>query len=185
MNILLLSNNAPNYHHFFKALATLYARDGAIVTVAVDSRFARRQNRLDDLTFAQIHEFESYFVNHKTDPAILARYADINLNAALLSDFERAQTYGVWGSGANLDYFDKLKSALLSFFEEVFQRYKIDTVIYENVSNSFAHFALFVAQRRGQPISALSVLDSWTLRSDVGPAGGRCHRARLRGNPQR
>lgn len=149
MNILLLSNNAPNYHHFFKTLATLYARDGANVTMAVDSRFARRQNRLDDLTFAQIHEFETYFVNHKTDPEVLARYADINLNSALLSDFERAQTYGIWDASADLDYFDRLKSALLSFFEEIFERHGIDTVIYENVSNSFAHFALFVAQRRG------------------------------------
>lgn len=149
MNILLLSNNAPNYHHFFKALATLYARDGANVTVAVDSRFARRQNRLDDLTFAQIHEFETYFVNHKTDPEVLARYAHVNLNSALLSDFERAQTYGIWDASADLDYFDRLKSALLSFFEEIFERHGIDTVIYENVSNSFAHFALFVAQRRG------------------------------------
>ena len=149
MNILLLSNNAPNYHHFFKALVSLYARDGATVTVAVDSRFARRHNRLDELTFAPIHEFETYFVNHRTDPSVLARYADFNLNSALLSDFERAQVYGVWDTRADLDYFDRLKSALLSFFEEIFDRYSIDTVIYENVSNAFAHFALFVAQRRG------------------------------------
>lgn len=149
MNILLLSNGAPNYHHFFKALVSLFARDGATVAVAVDSQFSRRENRLDDLTFAEIHEFATYFVNHKTDPAILARYAHVNLNSALLSDFERAQVYGIWDSSADLDYFDRLKSALLSFFEEIFERHSIDTVIYENVSNSFAHFALFVAQRRG------------------------------------
>lgn len=149
MNILLLSNGAPNYHHFFKALVTQFARDGATVTVAVDSQFSHRENRLGDLTFAEIHEFEAYFTKHKTDPAILARYAQFNLNYALLSDFERAQAYGIWDSSADLDYFDRLKSALLSFFEEIFERHGIDTVIYENVSNSFAYFALFVAQRRG------------------------------------
>lgn len=127
----------------------MFAQDGARVAVAVDSAFSRSENRLDDLVFAQIHEFAAFFRTHKTDHAILARYAEFNLNAALLSDFERAQVYGIWGAGADLDYFDRLKSALLGFFEDIFDRHRTDTVIYESVSNSFAHFALFVAQRRG------------------------------------
>jgi hypothetical protein len=149
MNILLLSNSAPNYHHFFKALVRLYAQDGAVITVAVDSRFSREENGLDDLNFAEINAFESWFVTHKTDHALLARYGDINLNHMLLSDFERAQVYGIWGDSTDLDWFDRLKSALLSFYEDIFRRRNITTVLYENVSNAFAYFALIVAQRHG------------------------------------
>lgn len=149
MNVLLLSNSAPNYHHFFKALAILLARDGTGVAFAVDSAFSRKENRLDDLAFAPIHEFSAFFAAHKTDHGILQRYADFDLNAALLSDFERAATYRIWGRGADIDYFDRLKSALLTFFEEIFDRYATDLVLYENVSNAFSHFALFVAQKRG------------------------------------
>lgn len=147
MNILLLSNGAPNYHHFFNSLALLFKEDGAKVVVAVDSKLSRETNGLDALGF-DIYEFSAYFAAHQTNPALLAKYADQNLNAALLSDFERAEVYGIWGTKDH-DYFERLKSALLSYFEEIFQRHAIDTVLYENVSNTLAHFALFVAKKHG------------------------------------
>lgn len=148
MNILLLSNGAPNYHHFFNELAKRFAEDGAEITIAVDSQFSRRENRLEETGFV-ISEFSSYFVKHHTDANILKRYAEYDLNSALLSDFERAQVYSVWGNNVNVEYYDKLKSALLSFFEEIFEHRNINTVLYENVSNTFAHYALFVAQNKG------------------------------------
>lgn len=156
MNVLLLSNSAPNYHHFFKALVTRMARDGAGVAIAVDSAFSRRENRLDDLEFASIHEFAAFFSTHRTDREILERYSEFALNTALLSDFERAETYHIWGSGIDLDFFDRLKSALLTFFEQIFERQSINLVLYENVSNTFAHFALFVAQRKGAAYCGLA-----------------------------
>lgn len=150
MNILLLSNSAPNYHHFFKAVVQLFVNDGARITIAVDSAFSRSENKLDEISDAAIYEFASFFKQHQTDDIILARYAAFNLNAALLSDFERAQAYNIWGKQTSIEYFDQLKSALLTFFEETFEKHSIDTVLYENVSNSFAHFALFVAQQKGK-----------------------------------
>jgi len=148
MNILLLSNSAPKYFHFFNALATRFAKDGAGVAIAVDSRFSREENGLDALGF-EIHEFSAYFATHRVDPAILRKYADCDLNGALLSDWERAQAYDVWGPAADLEFFDRLKSALLSFFEGIFDRHRIGAVLYENVSNAFSHYALFVAERKG------------------------------------
>lgn len=149
MNILLLSNSAPNYHNFFNALAALLARDGASVAVAVDSAFSRKENRVDAAGFAAVHEFSAFFATHKLDREILERYAKFDLNAALLSDFERAQVYDIWGDGADILYFDRLKSALLTFFERIFEQHRTDIVLYENVSNAFSHFALFVAQQKG------------------------------------
>ena len=147
-NILLLSNDAPNYHYFFNELARCFFKDGAKIAIAVDSKFSRCKNKLDETGF-EVHEFSSYFVNHKTNVAILKRYAEYDLNGALLSDFERAQVYGVWGLNVNVEYYDQLKSALLSFFEEIFEQRNINMVLYENVSNTFAHYALFVAQNKG------------------------------------
>lgn len=156
MNILLLSNSAPNYHHFFNALADLFRKDGATVVVAVDSTFSREENGLDRAEFAAIHDFSAYFAGHKINHDILKRYADCDLNGALLSDFERAQIYEVWGRRADIEFFDRLKSSLLSYFEEIFVRHSIDLVLYENVSNAFAHFALFVAQKTGATYCGLS-----------------------------
>jgi len=148
MNVLLLSNSAPKYFHFFNALASRFAKDGAHVAVAVDSRFSREENQLDSLGF-DIHEFSEFFASHQVNRPLLQAYADCDLNGALLSDFERAQVYGIWGRKADLEFFDRLKSALLAFYEEIFERHRIDVVFYENVSNAFSHFALFVAQRKG------------------------------------
>lgn len=149
MNILLLSNSAPNYFHFFNALSSLFMRDGAHVVAAVDSTFSREENQLDTIGFEAIYDFSVFFVKHRTDPAILQRYAAFDLNGALLSDFERSEAYGIWGDNVGLDYFDRLKSALLTYFELIFDQHAIDTVLYEGVSNTFAHYALFVAQRKG------------------------------------
>jgi len=146
MNILLLSNSAPNYFHFFNTLAQCFAEDGANVTVAVDSTFSRKENGLDVLGFS-IYDFSSYYATHQIDYIILEKYSDFNLNSALLSDFERSEVYDIWGDNVGIDFYDRLKSALLSYFEEIFARHKIDMVLYENVSNTFAHFALFVAQK--------------------------------------
>lgn len=148
MNILLLSNSAPNYHYFFNELATCFINDGSRVVVAVDSKFSREENGLDNFKFKAVHDFSSFFGTHETDQEILKRYSQFGLNEALLSDFERSEVYDIWGDGVDFDYFEKLKSALLSFFEEIFEEYKIDMVLYENVSNTFSHFAYFVALKR-------------------------------------
>jgi Capsule polysaccharide biosynthesis protein len=147
MNILLLSNGAPNYHHFFNRLAQNFQADGANVVVAVDSEFSRDINCLDTLGF-DVYEFSSYFSKHQTNIKLLEKYANYNLNSALLSDYERAEVYGIWGTKDN-EYFERLKSALLSYFENIFQHHSINTVLYENVSNTFAHFAFFVAEKHG------------------------------------
>lgn len=156
MNVLLLSNNAPNYHFFFNSLAKLLLNDGAHVVAAVDSTFSRDKNRLDEVGFTAVHDFSTHFSNHEFNPEIVAKFSDFPLNAALLSDFERAQIYDLWGADADIAFFDRLKSALLSFFEDLFDRYQIDLVLYEGVSNSFAHYALFVAQMKQKTYCGLA-----------------------------
>ena len=147
MNILLLSNGAPNYHHFFKHLTDCFRKDGCALYVAVDSEFSKDINSIKDLE-CDIYEFSSYFAQHRTNPEILKTYSSFNLNSALLSDFERAQIYKIWSEREH-GYFDRLKSALLSYFEEIFLQRKIEIILYENVSNAFAHFAFIVGKKLG------------------------------------
>lgn len=144
MNILLLSNGAPGYYRFFNKLAQRFHEDNHGVVVAVDSKFSRDENKLDKLGFP-VREFSSFFAQHKKNKSILERYAKYNINSALLSDFERAEVYKVWGK-RDREFFEKLKSALLSFFEEIVVKQKVNVILYENVSNAFAHFAFFVCK---------------------------------------
>ncbi|MBC3374679.1 hypothetical protein HU762_12080 [Pseudomonas sp. SWRI92] len=147
MNILLLSNGAPGYHRFFNALMQLFSSDGHQFSVAVDSEFSKDQNNLGELG-CEVYEFSSFFSAHLTDHMLLARYSDCNLNSALLSDYERAETYKIAG-GRDLQFYERLKSALLSFFEKVILGGEISLVVYEGVSNAFAHFAYFVCVKHG------------------------------------
>jgi hypothetical protein len=147
MNILLLSNNAPNYQHFFGHLAKRLHGDGHRIVVAVDSNFSRSVNKLDALDFP-IEIFSDHFAAHETNFELLARYADFNLNSALLSDFERAEVYGIWKS-IDATYLERLKSALLDFFERIVIQHSINAIVYENVSNAFAYYAYIVSQRHG------------------------------------
>lgn len=148
MNVLLLSNSAPKYFNFFNALGQCLAENGAKVVVSVDCSFSRHENHLDTLGF-DVYDFSRYFVKHQIDQDILKRYSGFSLNSALLSDFERAQVYDIWGDNVSIEFYDLLKSALLSYFEEIFDRHNINVVIYEQVSTTFSYFALFVAQSKG------------------------------------
>lgn len=145
MNILLLSNWTPGYHNFFNHLAKKLTNEGHTVVVAVDSHFSRFENNLHRFNF-KTYEFSSFFKNSNINKSILSKYSQFNLNSALLSDYERAEVYGILPKN-RIDYYERLKSALLSFYEKIFNENNIDVVLYENVSNTFAHFAFFASKR--------------------------------------
>lgn len=148
MNILILSNGAPGYFRFFNGLAATLQARGDRVTVAVDCPYSREINRLDTLGVA-VHDFAHFFADFTEAPdVVFAHYADVPLNAALLSDFERAEVYGV-GGARTTDYYRRLQAALLRYFEQLFAQADTDIILYENVSNAFAHYAWIVAQRMG------------------------------------
>ncbi|MCQ8228298.1 capsular polysaccharide export protein, LipB/KpsS family [Pantoea trifolii] len=147
-NVLILSNGAPNYHYFFNHLARLLSKDEANVAFAVDSELSRDNNALDELNL-NVYEFSSYFRQHETNIYTLQRYNKYNLNFMLLSDFERAEIYGVWGE-KDKGYLSRLLSALCSFYEMIIEKENIDYILYENVSNTFSHVAWAVATEHGK-----------------------------------
>jgi len=154
MTILILSNSAPGYFRFFNGLANRLTLDGHSVEIAVDCPYTRDSNQVDSQGIP-VHEFAEFWRDFREDPAqVLASYADLPLNAALLSDFERAEVFS-FGSDRDSAYYQRLQAALLRFFEELLTTSNIDLVVYENVSNSFAHFAWLVCRRLGIPYCGL------------------------------
>ena len=147
MNVLFLSNDAPNYFHFFNELARLFSANGSQVFFAVDCKFSRKKNKLDELSF-EIHDFAAFSKQHKKSEEILKKYEKYNLNYALLSDFDRSETNRVWGKVSS-EFYEHIKSALLSYYEYIYEKRNISIVIYENISNAFSYFAFYVAKEKG------------------------------------
>ncbi len=147
MRILIISNGSPDYYNFFNILARKLGNDGYDIIYAVDSLVSLKENKIKETGFSY-HVFSEYFKNYENKNNILDKYLDNNLNFAMLSDYERADVYNIWRH-CDKDYFNRLKSALLDFFEDICLRYKIDVILYENISNSFAYFAWIVGNRNG------------------------------------
>lgn len=147
MKVLVLSNGAPNYHNFFNAITRKLISEGVEVGYAVDCPASVAENKVQELGVSYT-VFSDYFANHDIDETLLEAYSHQNLNLALFSDFDRSEEYGIWGARPN-DFFDRLKSALLSFFEKLVDEGGYTAVLYENVSNAFAHFCWMVCQERG------------------------------------
>ncbi|WP_236173124.1 capsular polysaccharide export protein, LipB/KpsS family [Pseudomonas pseudonitroreducens] len=146
MNILILSNGAPNYYNFFNNLAKRLKKEKNNIYFAVDCKTSEDENKLRN-TGIPTYVFSDYFARHKTSIDLLNNYSEFNMNSALLSDFERADIYNLWKKKEE-GFFEKLKSALLSFLEELIEKHKIEAIIYENVSNTFAHFAWFASNKK-------------------------------------
>ncbi|SPJ34388.1 capsular polysaccharide export protein, LipB/KpsS family [Kushneria phyllosphaerae] len=144
MNFLVLSNGAPKYHRFFNGFSKKLKSDGHNVFYAVDSHVSLDENEVLD-NEVEYKVFSDYFSRHEIDEAMLREYGEYNINYALLSDHDRSVEYGIWGERSN-EFYEKLKSALLCYFSEIIVEQKIDVVLYENVSNSFAYFCWLVCQ---------------------------------------
>ncbi|MCM0612626.1 hypothetical protein KFJ24_09125 [Marinobacter sediminum] len=144
MKVLVLSNSAPNYHNFFNAISRRLIEKGVGVGYAVDCPVSLAENKVEELG-VQYDVFSEFFAQHELDEEILSAYSHHNLNLALFSDFDRSEEYGIWGRRSD-EFFDRLKSALLSFFSQLIDQHGYTAVLYENVSNAFAHFCWIVCQ---------------------------------------
>lgn len=147
MNVLFLSNPARGYYRFFNSLADMFKADGHSVVFAVDCNYSAYLNRLEATGFP-VHVFSEFFSRTECSAEILEEYSGFNLNSMLLPDYDRARVFRYWERRGG-HYYDSLKSALLSFYSEIFQRHAIDLVVFENVAGAFAHTAWAVCQQRG------------------------------------
>lgn len=142
MNFLILLDLAPNYHKFLVETGKALNRSGHTTFYAIDSplnhwRYPEHPPEGEARIFS---EFFAGFEPSDEVPNFPWR--------AFFPDFDRYENYGV-NYGNQQDWYLRLGAALDAFFESCVRDWKIDAIVYEGVTNSYAFFANRVAQRFG------------------------------------
>jgi len=141
MNFLILINGAPKYKYFFAEIAKKIEEKGHYVYFAIN---AKKSSILEPLEYIDKSDnsffFDEYISNNLEK--IRLRKNDINetWGDIFYSDFDRFFCHN-YNLDRNSDYWMNIAKGLDCFFEEIIETKKIDVVLYENVSNSFAYMA--------------------------------------------
>ncbi|MDR2221535.1 MAG: hypothetical protein LBE34_02235 [Flavobacteriaceae bacterium] len=135
---LILINNAFRMASYHIAIGDSLKRKGNKVIYAFTDKMPFYIEDLnlggaDYYIFSE--EFEKKYNNDKLDLDV-----NINYNKTFFSEYDRNIVYGKMKYEGN-EFYQKLISNLSVFFEEIFQKYKVDFCIYETISNSFAYMA--------------------------------------------
>lgn len=142
MNFLVLLDLAPNYHKFLVETGKALNRRGHKTFYAIDSplnnwRYPEHPPEGEARIFS---EFLAGFEESDEVPTFPWR--------AFFPDFDRYENYGV-NYGNKQGWYLRLGAALEAFFESCVRDWKIDAIVYEGVTNSYAFFANRVAKRLG------------------------------------
>lgn len=142
MNLLILIDPAPNYHKFFVNLGKAFNKLGHKTFYAIDSPLSGWRNP-DSIPEGESRVFSEYFAKH------MNHCGNVDFPwRAFFPDFDRYENFGV-NYGKKHEWYINLGSALDAFFESCITDWKIDAVIYEGVTNSYAYFANRAAERHG------------------------------------
>lgn len=149
MNFLVLINSAPKYKYFYYGIGCALKRLGHEVYYAID---ARRSCFLEPLAVLDCGPttffFDEYFKEHYKDSA-LSEVGDVTWGEYFYSEFDRFLTHD-FNLGRPAGYWEKARQCLDGFFDGLIRDKKIDAVIYENISNSFAFSAYGAISRAGK-----------------------------------
>lgn len=150
MNFLVLINAAPFHRPFFARVGAALERAGHRVHYAVDSHYTDYLYPDVPLAPAQTTYFSEQFEVdlHKPPRGIPPALANTRLWPTLFSDLDRAVAAPTGFRNA-AHYYERLLESLLWFFWELCERLEIDRVVYEPVSNAFAHTAYRVIRAQG------------------------------------
>lgn len=149
MNFLILINSAPQYKYFYYGIGCALKRLGHKVFYAID---AHRSCFLEPLAALDhggtTFYFDEYFKKNY-EVSMPSKSAGVTWGKYLFSEFDRFLTHDF-----NLDrpseYWEKVHRCLDGFFDELIANNKIDAVVYENISNSFAFAAYAAIGRAGK-----------------------------------
>jgi hypothetical protein len=146
MNVLLLVNSAPEVLRWIKQIHTAISSEHKVIIVS-DSRYTNDFLAAEGLKADYC--FSSFFKkNYKEEPdeeAFLKKFGDINIWASYYPDFERNELYYRYRYPKD-GFHRKLLVSLYRFFDEIITGNNIKTIVYENVSNSFAYAAYNVGK---------------------------------------
>ena len=144
MNILILINSAPNYKYFFHELGKEIESRGHQVFYAVDSHRSKFLEPLKAVDEGSNTIFFDSFLEknfkENLDIAQINEHKDSFWGDYFYSDFDRFLVHD-FNLDKNKNYWLNVKVNLDLFFEQVMKEKKIDIVLYEHISNSFAYAA--------------------------------------------
>lgn len=141
MNFLVLINGAPKYKYFFAEIAKKIEERGHHVYFAIN---AKKSSILEPLEYIDKSKNNFFF-----DEYMCINFEKIKLRQNDLketwgdifySDFDRFFCHN-YNLGRSSEYWINIAKGLDCFFEEIIATNKIDVVLYENISNSFAYMA--------------------------------------------
>ncbi|MBM7139703.1 MULTISPECIES: capsular biosynthesis protein [Acinetobacter] len=151
MNFLILINAAPNYKYFYHKIGEELISRGHKVYYAIDSHRSKYLEPLYEIDKGKDSYFfddfleENFNKDLEISPARVKEYwGDI-----FYSDFDRFLTHD-FNLNKDKNYWLNIKVNLDSFFEKVISSNKIDFVLYENISNSFAYAAYMQCKKQGK-----------------------------------
>ena len=141
MNVLFLVDLVPKYHPMLVGISRELANRGHQVFHALDSpqnlvRFAEHPPP------GPFRIFSEFLADHRGGNKGKPDFPW----TAFFPDFDRYEHYGV-NYGKKQDWYLHLASSLDAFFDYCLEEWKIDAVVYEGVTNSFAFFAARAARR--------------------------------------
>jgi hypothetical protein len=146
MNFLVLVNGAPKYKYFYAKLAEQLEKKGHYIYFAVNaykSAIAEPLSYVDDSqdTFFFDSYLEKNFDTLKNKPIEI----DDTWGDVFFSDFDRFFSHNYNLKNDN-EYWSAVLNGLDDFFTSIITEHNIDVILYENVSNSFAHMAYKVGK---------------------------------------
>lgn len=144
MNVLILVNGAPKYKYFFYRLAQKFSQNGHGIFYAIDSHssdFLEPLHEIDNKenTFYFSDYFEKNF-ERQFQSLYTCTYGEF-----YYSDFDRFLTHH-YNLNKSKYYWKQAKLCLDNFYKTIIEENKIDLILYENISNTFAYSAWRISQ---------------------------------------
>ncbi|QDX98141.1 capsular biosynthesis protein [Pectobacterium carotovorum subsp. carotovorum] len=143
MNVLILINSAPNYKFFYYKLGLALEKKGAKIFYAIDSERSANIEPLEQIDNSGKTFFFNKFFEKNYNKEFPELY-NCTWGDFFYSDFDRYLTHE-FNLKRNKKYWFKARLCLDGFFDNIIKKNKIDVILYENISNSFAYSAWKVA----------------------------------------
>lgn len=148
MNFLILINSAPEYKYFYFRIGCALKQLGHEVYYAVDARRSCILEPLVELDSGETTFYYDDYFKRNYGESVSSNDSGVTWGEYFFSEFDRFLTHDF-----NLDrpegYWEKAHHCLEGFFDGLIKDKKIDAVIYENISNSFAFSAYRAISRAG------------------------------------
>jgi capsule polysaccharide modification protein KpsS len=148
MNILILINGAVYHRPFFARVGDALVHDGHDVRFALDSHWTDFTSPSTALPPDRTSYFSDFFEANYARCPLAPEFTKLNLWTAMFPDLDRAE-YSTTLLRRRPGYYERLLENLVAYFADLCDRYRIDAMVYETVSNAFSYIASLVAHQRG------------------------------------